>query len=50
MGVDNDREVPNALGPGVEVMGDGRKRGEEEREGEKARACISFFLIDFATF
>ena len=35
----------NALGAGVDVMGDGRIRGEAATEGEKVRAC----LIDFAT-
>lgn len=38
----------NALGPGVDVIGDGRTRGEAATEGEKVRPCISF-LIDFAT-
>ena len=36
----------NALGAGVDVMGDGRIRGEAATEGEKVRGCISF-LIDF---
>lgn len=35
----------NALGAGVDTMGDGRIRGEAATEGEKVRAC----LIDFAT-
>lgn len=38
----------NALGPGVDVMGDGRTRGEAATDGEKVRAPSISFFIDFA--
>ena len=31
-----------ALKPGVDVMGDGRTRGEAATEGVNVRTCVSF--------